>query len=261
MSRWIFVKANAVPWEPTDVSGLMAWYKADEISQSDDTEISEWSDASGNGYHMSGLGTPKPKFRTSVQNGLGVVRFNGTGFFERAVWTGYPDNNEAITIGAVFKNISSANHMVVTAGVSGGPRQDNVRVNSNGDYSVLRRQADGSFRYVESDSAASIGYQTYVAGINASAEAFMRSNGAAVAFSYGGAYSNLTLANNTPSHVGLGSFRGIDKLPNDAEIAEVVMYDSAISESDQQKLEGYLAWKWGLESSLASGHPYENAAP
>jgi hypothetical protein len=31
--------------------------------------------------------------------------------------------------------------------------------------------------------------------------------------------------------------------------------------SDREKLEGYLAWKWGLEANLPNGHPYENAAP
>jgi hypothetical protein len=29
----------------------------------------------------------------------------------------------------------------------------------------------------------------------------------------------------------------------------------------RQKLEGYLAWKWGTQTSLAIGHPYKSAAP
>ena len=31
--------------------------------------------------------------------------------------------------------------------------------------------------------------------------------------------------------------------------------------TDLEKGEGYLAWKWGLVSSLPSGHPYKNSAP
>jgi hypothetical protein len=31
--------------------------------------------------------------------------------------------------------------------------------------------------------------------------------------------------------------------------------------TDLEKAEGYLAWKWGLVSSLPSGHPYKNSAP
>ena len=30
---------------------------------------------------------------------------------------------------------------------------------------------------------------------------------------------------------------------------------------DRQQLEGYLAWKWGLEANLPVDHPYKNAAP
>lgn len=33
------------------------------------------------------------------------------------------------------------------------------------------------------------------------------------------------------------------------------------STSDHQKTEGYLAWKWGIQSKLPAGHPYKNAAP
>ena len=31
--------------------------------------------------------------------------------------------------------------------------------------------------------------------------------------------------------------------------------------SDIEKAEGYLAWKWGLNGLLPSGHPYKNSPP
>ena len=31
--------------------------------------------------------------------------------------------------------------------------------------------------------------------------------------------------------------------------------------SNRQLIEGYLAWKWGLQASLPVGHPYKSAAP
>ena len=45
------------------------------------------------------------------------------------------------------------------------------------------------------------------------------------------------------------------------DIAEVLVYDSTLSESDRQKVEGYLAHKWGLASTLPSNHPYLSSAP
>jgi len=44
-------------------------------------------------------------------------------------------------------------------------------------------------------------------------------------------------------------------------IKEILFYNNVLSTSDQQKIEGYLAWKWGLQSYLSAGHPYKSAAP
>jgi hypothetical protein len=47
----------------------------------------------------------------------------------------------------------------------------------------------------------------------------------------------------------------------DGNIAEIVIFNSSLGTTDRQKMEGYLAWKWGLEANLPVGHPYKSAAP
>jgi len=44
-------------------------------------------------------------------------------------------------------------------------------------------------------------------------------------------------------------------------MAEVVICDAVLSSTNREKLEGYLAHKWGLESNLPSTHPYKSSAP
>jgi phosphodiesterase/alkaline phosphatase D-like protein len=44
-------------------------------------------------------------------------------------------------------------------------------------------------------------------------------------------------------------------------IGEVIVLGYVPGTSDRQKIEGYLAWKWGLEGNLPSGHPYKAAPP
>lgn len=44
-------------------------------------------------------------------------------------------------------------------------------------------------------------------------------------------------------------------------ISEVVYVRTGLPVSQQQQLEGYLAWKWGLQASLPLNHPYRYAAP
>jgi hypothetical protein len=42
---------------------------------------------------------------------------------------------------------------------------------------------------------------------------------------------------------------------------EVMYFNVQLSDTNRQKIEGYLAWKWGLQASLPVGHPYALAAP
>jgi hypothetical protein len=44
-------------------------------------------------------------------------------------------------------------------------------------------------------------------------------------------------------------------------VQEVIIYTSAITTQQRQQVEGYLAWKWGLQSSLPSTHAYAKFAP
>ena len=45
------------------------------------------------------------------------------------------------------------------------------------------------------------------------------------------------------------------------EIAEAICINSALPTTDRQKLEGYLAHKWGLIANLPSGHPFKTTPP
>jgi hypothetical protein len=42
---------------------------------------------------------------------------------------------------------------------------------------------------------------------------------------------------------------------------EIIALSSTLSDTDRQKLEGYLAHKWGFASSLPNDHPYKSAPP
>ena len=54
-----------------------------------------------------------------------------------------------------------------------------------------------------------------------------------------------------------------DKVGNDfaGQIAEVIAYDRGLSNGVRQKIEGYLAHKWGMESKLPSSHAYKVGKP
>jgi hypothetical protein len=42
---------------------------------------------------------------------------------------------------------------------------------------------------------------------------------------------------------------------------DVLVYSTALSTTQRQDVEGYLAWKWGIQATLPANHPYRNSAP
>jgi hypothetical protein len=64
-------------------------------------------------------------------------------------------------------------------------------------------------------------------------------------------------SNTAPSSIGVGSWvEGSFSL--DGDIAEIIVTHAI---DDRLKIEGYLAWKWGLQANLPAAHPYKAAAP
>jgi len=39
------------------------------------------------------------------------------------------------------------------------------------------------------------------------------------------------------------------------------MFNRALNSTENNNIEGYLAWKWGLQRSLPSSHPFFNFPP
>ena len=52
-----------------------------------------------------------------------------------------------------------------------------------------------------------------------------------------------------------------DPADNKNAIVEIRAGTGGTDVSNVEKAEGYLAWKWGLQSNLPISHPYKNAAP
>ena len=78
-----------------------------------------------------------------------------------------------------------------------------------------------------------------------------------------GAYSIHVDGTNKGSSTSSLTPDAFDKVGNDfaGSIAEVVAYDRGLSDGVRQKLEGYLAHKWGLVNALDSNHNYKNSKP
>lgn len=87
------------PFDPTSVTGLTLWVRAEELSQSDGQSVSSWADLSGNGNDFSVAGSTPPICKTAIIGGKKVVRFNGvnTTFLTTAVDGSVLFSNSAYT--------------------------------------------------------------------------------------------------------------------------------------------------------------------
>ena len=45
------------------------------------------------------------------------------------------------------------------------------------------------------------------------------------------------------------------------DVAELIIFNSILSTTNRQAVEGYLAYKWGLQANLPSNHPYKLYPP
>jgi hypothetical protein len=74
---------------------------------------------------------------------------------------------------------------------------------------------------------------------------------------------NATITSGFPSQtaalMAIGNDNFGDKI--DGAVGEVIVGDGSLSDADRERIEGYLAHKWGLAANLPSSHPYKSSAP
>jgi hypothetical protein len=63
--------------------------------------------------------------------------------------------------------------------------------------------------------------------------------------------------------IGSAGTLGTDRLHQTWQgcVAEIMIFNGPVSYSEHYKIQGYLAWKWGLNHKLESGHPYQIKKP
>ena len=93
-------------------------------------------------------------------------------------------------------------------------------------------------------------------------------NGTFKAYINGGQRSDPTLttttgitASDTWNSVSFGSRFASPRTNESIYYCEIIMFNTSLSLLDRQKIQGYLAWKWGFQSKLPVNHPYYSATP
>jgi len=231
---------------PTNQSGLLLWMDSSNLGLANNDAVNAWNPRGGDSAQSANIvGSPSPTYKTAVLNGLGVVEFVAGEGRVRGVLT---DTGTTYTIVALARlTTGSANRVF-----SGVYMPRNWLLGWHASKSVLTGYA-GAF--LDPGGSAN--------DTNWRIISFTQSGSSGILYEFGvstGSSSGLTDR--------LGdkfAFSGYDASgtleTTSCQIAEFIVYNSALVTLDRQVIEGYVAWKWGLNSSLSVSHPYYGGPP
>jgi collagen type I/II/III/V/XI/XXIV/XXVII alpha len=227
-----------------------------EITQSAG-KVNQWNDWSGSGNHIAqgNTGNQPPYGATAFNTSYPGLTFSGAQLLRRSI-TALPAGT-LISVFAVgqMSNVGGDNR-IVSFGVAGSTDTTGTH------YIPLLRYGTLAFITSYSGGDLAAGAATYdtpaVFGtVPSGTQHTAYSNGTAssTSFTYPSTYA--------PSAFGIGADGSASFVssPLTGIISEVVIVTGAISSADIDRVNGYLAWKYGLQGNLPTGHAYKSAAP
>jgi hypothetical protein len=238
-------------WTPANSTAIEGWWDASDSSTvtTSGSAVTAVTDKSGNGYTLEPLTTNAtgPSYGTRTLNGLDVFEFFEANYnvLENNSFA-WDQANNALGFAAVYRldddGIDDQDFLV--SGTESSSRIGIRRLTQN-NWQIL---CSGGSLTTNSTLGAEPVTQIMVARFNGS-NSSIRIDGNTEAFGGIGsvAFSSLNINGNYLEQQGLAGF-----------IAEVVFFSDL---TETQKIEGYLAHKWGLDGNLPSDHTYKSSAP
>jgi len=239
-------------FDPRSIPGCQLWLDASDMSTTSNISTS-WLDKSG--YNRNAIGSGSPSINTTAINGYPAVNFNGSSYFTGAI------TNTAATLSVFFVAIETSG-IPAGAGIVGFGRSGYADWNDIGSM-IIGNNNGTSLMSITRDG---VNYQSFspVFGIpflfsmvldGTKQNAFLdgsiltpSNNSATGAFAYTN-YAIGTRAGNTGNNI----MRGF--------IGEVIIYSGGLSKQDRYQTEGYLTWKWGMNTQIPIVHPHYSLKP
>lgn len=245
------------PWNPLLLDPELWLDGADDDTITIDTGVSEWADKSGNGNdYVQAAGGSQPPL--SSINSVQALNFSGeflTGPAITDAWTDSKMTMFMVVCPRTLRTGSPAYHTLWTKG----------DVNTHDIYWALNATTGSNTTLRMNDNAATFTGTDSIANNSPLIAAFSGVSGSQTLYVDGGAVH--TFATETTNWVALmgntASTLGTEALGRtlEGDIGEVLIFNRLLSLVDMQRVEGYLAWKWGLEGNLAADHLFKSAAP
>ena len=269
MSRGVGFSKSISGFDPRCIAGCQLWLDAADSratgTSTNNATVSTWLDKSANAY--SGTSSGSPTLVTGSQNGLPCVNFVAASSQYFNFGNIIPLTTAGITVFVVGKTTFGASSQTLIA------KSRNAGL--NGRWGLLYESPNLEFLIdVTGSGVLATGSATTYSGV----------------FSlFGGAWSSPTAylyvngtqrgsvsASGTPSSISDSLFVGAYPSTTgstpptsgfyyNGTIGEIIVYNTRLLISDRQAVEGYLAWKWGIQTistrNLVAGHSFYYLRP
>lgn len=263
LSKGGILQSAGGTWTPADMV-TRAWYDASSdsyltfVSGNVNTVI----DRSGNGINLSSSTGNRPSRVIGALNGLNVLDFSG-GQYNAALGVNVFKNKSSGLLVALRKitNRSSRGEVFFISTNSNGIARASLAtgISGNKNSMVGRRLDANSAVNIHSTDDGSSDWEIHIGVYDwANSNAYLYINGVLQ-----GSNTNFQTdgdtSNTNANQVMIGGISSVNNITG--QIAEALIVESDITSATRQRIEGYLAHKWGLTSLLESGHPYKNFSP
>ena len=242
-------KALSLPYPsafvPTSISNCSMWLDGTDPAgtgtpPSNGATVSTWIDKSGSGINLTAVGTPTYTSANSSVYLDGSSYLQNTNF-NFTNYTLFIVSNQASYIGPLYTNNTT------TAGYSG------FFPIYYGSYYLV--QSDSSWLSAGSPFLKDITY-LYSIQYDSLNNINVWSTGSISPVITG------TAGTITRNKFLLGKRSAAQFTENmTGNIFEIIQYNSDLGQTARQQVEGYLAWKWGLQANLPANHPYKSSTP
>ena len=251
-----------VLWTPDRITTALWLDAADSDTITlNGSNVSQWDDKSGNLRHVSqGESTAQPGYSaTSWQETKPALSFDGSN--DTLICSGYKsvDTSQPHTYIAVIKSNTLsglpfviAQHYMSDAGES----RESALFGVSSGFDMTNRFAFGP-RPPHANNQARIAHSTdasVLIGVATTGNNALWRNGDI------NDSRSTTLSNNNTDDLRIGSRSGGGDTFSGL-VAEVIVLDFAADTDTRQKIEGYLAHRWGLTANLPAPHPFKNDPP
>lgn len=245
--------AGSRDWLPTDLGAKLAMWQKPETLGADGSDVTGWLDQSGKGNDLTldTAGSGRPTVLAGAINGLKGVHFAAAANAGLGPPTTLLTGSTSLATFFVSKNVQDPNTANFGAPIANfGTEGGDYWVYTNGGiysgYGTNTRRDN-----MDAPGTTTDWHQFML--LSAPNDWRVSQDGT----DFGSSSTNTVAVSAAPKigrSPGIGSYF-------DGYLSEIVHLNAAPTMAERQLVEGYLAWKFGLQANLPAGHPYKSAKP